>query len=524
MIKIKRALISVSDKTGIEALAGALDKFGVQILSTGGTAKIIKESGVAVKDVSEYTGFPEMMDGRVKTLHPKIHGGLLALRQNKSHMDEAKKHGIEMIDMVVVNLYPFEKTVAKDGVTVEEAIENIDIGGPSMLRSAAKNYRSVAVITNPRQYPDIIKEFEQNRGSLSELTLKNLAVEVFKRTSEYDSAIYRYLNQTSDVKSQKSERFPDSLNLSFEKVQDLRYGENPHQKAAFYKDPSCREAAVAGARQLQGKELSFNNIIDLNAAIEIVKDFERPAASIIKHTNPCGAAEADSLSQAYMDALECDRLSAFGSIVAFNGRVDRELAGVMMKEADFVECVIAPSFDEEAQEAFSKKKSLRVLEVPGFRKTSETELDFKKVVGGLLVQDMDLKVARAGDLNIVTKKALTDEQMHSLLFGWKIVKHVKSNAIVLCRGTKTVGIGAGQMSRVDSVIIACRKAGKKSKGAVLASDAFFPKPDAIEQAHRAGIIAVIQPGGSKADGQIIEACNKYGMSMAFTGTRHFKHG
>ncbi|MBU3934341.1 MAG: bifunctional phosphoribosylaminoimidazolecarboxamide formyltransferase/IMP cyclohydrolase, partial [Candidatus Omnitrophica bacterium] len=494
MIKIKRALISVSDKTGIEALAGALDKFGVQILSTGGTAKIIKESGVAVKDVSEYTGFPEMMDGRVKTLHPKIHGGLLALRQNKSHMDEAKKHGIEMIDMVVVNLYPFEKTAAKDGVTVEEAIENIDIGGPSMLRSAAKNYKSVAVITNPRQYPDIIKEFEQNRGSLSELTLKNLAVEVFKRTSEYDSAIYRYLNRTSDVKSQKSERFPDSLNLSFEKVQDLRYGENPHQKAAFYKDPSCREAAVAGARQLQGKELSFNNIIDLNAAIEIVKDFERPAVSIIKHTNPCGAAEADSLSQAYMDALECDRLSAFGSIVAFNGRVDKKLAEVVMKEADFVECIIAPSFDNEAQEVFSRKKNLRILEVPGFKKTSSKEMDFKKVVGGLLVQALDLKVAQVSDLNIVTKKAPSDEQMHSLLFGWKIVKHVKSNAIVLCRGTKTVGIGAGQMSRVDSVIIACRKAGKKSKGAVLASDAFFPKPDAIEQAHRAGIIAVIQPG------------------------------
>lgn len=524
MIKIKRALISVSDKTGIEALAGALNKFGVQILSTGGTAKIIKESGIAVKDVSEYTGFPEMMDGRVKTLHPKIHGGLLALRQNKSHMEQAKKHHIEMIDMVVVNLYPFEKTAAKKGVALEEAQEFIDIGGPSMLRSAAKNYKSVAVVTNPRQYPDIIKEFEQNRGSLSELTLKNLAVEVFKRTSEYDSAIYRYLRQKSETRSQKSEQFPDSLNLSFEKAQDLRYGENPHQKAAFYKDPGSQEAGVSDARQLQGKELSFNNIIDLNAAIEIVKDFERPAASIIKHTNPCGAAAADSLSQAYMDALECDRLSAFGSIVAFNGRVDRKLAEVVMKEADFVECVIAPSFDNGAQEAFSKKKNLRLLEVPGFRKTSEKEPDFKKVVGGLLVQALDLKVAQVKDLEVVTKKAPTDEQMHSLLFGWKIVKHVKSNAIVLCRGTKTVGIGAGQMSRVDSVIIACRKAGKKAKGAVLASDAFFPKPDAIEQAHRAGITAVIQPGGSKADEQIIEVCNKYGMSMAFTGTRHFKHG
>ncbi len=517
MIKIKRALISVSDKTGIEDLAGTLNKFGVEILSTGGTAKKIKELGIAVKDVSEYTGFPEMMNGRVKTLHPKIHGGLLALRENASHMEQAKKHNIGMIDMVVVNLYPFEKTVAKEGVGLSEAIENIDIGGPSMLRSAAKNYRSVAVITNPRQYPGIIKELEQNNGSLSESTLKNLAVEVFKRTSQYDSAIYSYLAPSSG-------EFPATLNLTFEKVQDLRYGENPHQQAAFYKDPSSQEAAVSGAKQLQGKELSFNNIIDLNAAIEIVKEFQRPAASIIKHTNPCGAAEAPSLAEAYTDALECDRLSAFGSIVAFNGGVDKKLAEVVMREADFVECIIAPSFNAQAQEVFSKKKNLRILELPGFRRTSEKETDLKKVVGGLLVQDMDLKVTREGDLETVTKKAPTNEQIGSLLFAWKIVKHLKSNAIVLCRGTKTVGIGAGQMSRVDSVIISCRKAGDKTRGSVLASDAFFPKADAIEQAHQAGIEAIIQPGGSKADEQIIEACNKFGITMVFTGCRHFKHG
>jgi len=513
MVKIKRALVSVSDKTGIEDLAKALGDLGVEILSTGGTAKKIKDLGIPVKDVSDYTGFPEMMNGRVKTLHPKIHGGLLALRENKDHMDVAKKHDIGMIDMVVVNLYPFEKTVAKPEVTLEEAIENIDIGGPSMLRSAAKNNRAVAVITNPAKYPDIIKELKENKGSLSEKTLKDLAVEVFRRTAEYDKAIYNFLSASGDEK----------LNLTFEKAQDLRYGENPHQKAAFYKDPSANEAGICNARQLQGKELSFNNIIDLNAAIEIVKDFDRPAASVIKHTNPCGAATADSLPRAYLDALQCDRLSAFGSIVGFNGKVDKKLAETVMKEADFVECIIAPSFDDAAREIFSKKKNLRLLEVPGFKKTSASEKDYKKVVGGLLVQDMDLKVVKENDLKVVTKKAPSKDEVKSLLFGWVIVKHVKSNAIVLCQGTKTVGVGAGQMSRVDSVIIACRKAGEKTRGATLASDAFFPKPDAIDQAHKAGIKAIIQPGGSKGDGGIIAACDKYGIAMVFTGVRHFKH-
>lgn len=516
MVKIKRALISVSDKTGIEELVRALDALGVQILSTGGTAKEIKELGIPVRDVSEYTGFPEMMDGRVKTLHPKIHGGLLALRDNRSHMEEAKRHNIEMIDMVVVNLYPFEKVTAKEGVSLEEAIEFIDIGGPSMLRSAAKNYRSVAVVVNPQKYPAIIKELKENEACLSESTLKDLAVEVFKRTSEYDRAIYEYL-------AQGSKRFPISLSLTFEKVQDLRYGENPHQKAVFYRDPSSQEAGVFKARQIQGKELSFNNILDLNAALEIVKDFKRPCASIIKHTNPCGAAVADSLACAYLDALECDRLSAFGSIVGFNHRIDRELAELIMSEAGFVECIIGPSFDEQAKEIFSRKKNLRLLEVSDFKRTGEKEMDFKKVVGGLLVQDMDLKILDESNLKIVTEKAPEKEEVDALIFAWKIVKHVKSNAIVLCSGTKTVGIGAGQMSRVDSVIIATRKAGVKSQGSVMASDAFFPKPDAIEQAHQAGIKAIIQPGGSISDNEIIEACNKYGISMVFTGLRHFKH-
>lgn len=516
MLKIRRALISVSDKTGIEDLVKTLNSFGVEILSTGGTAKKIKDLGIAVKDVSEYTGFPEMMNGRVKTLHPKIHGGLLALRDNPEHMNQAEKHKIEMIDMVVVNLYPFEKTVAKKGVRLEEAIENIDIGGPSMLRSAAKNYKSVAVITNPDTYADIIGELKENNGSLKDETLKNLSVEVFRRTAEYDSAIYTYLNH-------KPKEFAETLNLKFEKAQDLRYGENPHQKAAFYKDPAAQEAGVCNAKQLQGKELSFNNIIDLNAAIEIVKEFDAPAVSIIKHTNPCGAASSDSLAQAYLDALECDRLSAFGSIVGFNGRVDKTLAETVMKEADFVECIIAPSFDSKALHIFSRKKNLRILEVPNFKKTSAKEKDYKKVVGGLLVQDMDVRTVEKGDLEVMTKKVPTKDEIEGLLFGWKIVKHVKSNSIVLSQGTKTVGIGAGQMSRVDSVIIACRKAGKKTKGASLASDAFFPKPDAIEQAHQAGITAIIQPGGSKADNEIIQACNKYGISMVFTGMRHFKH-
>jgi len=516
MVKIRRALISLSDKTGIEDLIAVLNEFNVQILSTGGTAKKIKELGGNVCDVSDYTGFPEMMNGRVKTLHPKIHGGLLALRDNSSHMDQAKEHGIQMIDMVIVNLYPFEKTVAKEDVKLDEAIENIDIGGPSMLRSAAKNYKSVAVVTNPASYPEIIKELKENNGSLAEETLKKLSTEVFARTAEYDKVIYNYLSKNNKAAS-------TALDLKFEKVQDLRYGENPHQAAAFYKDPKASESGICNAKQLQGKELSFNNIIDLNAAIEIVKEFDQPAASVIKHTNPCGAASADTLAKAYLDALDCDRLSAFGSIVGFNGKVDKELAEVIMREADFVECIIAPGFDNKACEIFSSKKNLRLLEVPDFKKTSSSEQDYKKVVGGLLVQDMDLRMVTESELKTVTKKAPTKEEIKSLLFGWRIVKHVKSNAIVLSFGTKTVGVGAGQMSRVDSVIIASRKAGDRTYGATLASDAFFPKPDAIEQAHKAGIVAIIQPGGSKADEQIISACDKYGIAMVLTGMRHFQH-
>jgi phosphoribosylaminoimidazolecarboxamide formyltransferase/IMP cyclohydrolase len=515
MVKIRRALVSLSDKTGIEDLAKTLNEFGVEILSTGGTAKKIKDLGIPVKDVSDYTGFPEMMDGRVKTLHPKIHGGLLALRDDKAHMEQARKQDIEMIDMVVVNLYPFEKTVAKESVTLEEAIENIDIGGPSMLRSAAKNHRSVAVITDPSHYPAIIQELKKNSGALSESTLKDLAVEVFKRTSLYDGVIFDYLSKAEKKKDEKEKVFTETLNLTFKKEQDLRYGENPHQQAAFYTDPSSTESGIRNARQLQGKELSYNNIL--------VKEFAEPAASVIKHTNPCGAAVAGTLSGAYVDALECDRVSAFGSIVGFNGAVDSEVAAIIIKEADFVECIIAPGFDAKARDILARKKNLRLLEVPDFKKTSKSEIDMKRVVGGMLVQNLDTKEVTDKDLTVATKKMPSKNEIASLLFGWKIVKHVKSNAIVLCQGTKTVGIGAGQMSRVDSVIIAARKAGARTKGSTLASDAFFPKPDAIAEAHKAGITAIIQPGGSKGDPAIIEACNTCGISMVFTGTRHFKH-
>jgi phosphoribosylaminoimidazolecarboxamide formyltransferase / IMP cyclohydrolase len=523
MLKIKRALISVSDKSGLEDLVKTLNGFGVELLSTGGTAKIIKNLGIPVKDVSDYTGFPEMMGGRVKTLHPKIHGGLLALRTNKEHMEEAEKHNIQMIDMVVVNLYPFEKTVSKKGVELEEAIENIDIGGPSMLRSAAKNYESVAVVTSSSQYKELIEELKVNDGALSKTTLKRLATNVFKRTSEYDGAIYRYLLENAGGTSSAS-TLPDILNLSYEKVQDLRYGENPHQKGAFYRDLLSEYDGLCGIKQLHGKELSFNNIMDLNAALGIVKEFNKPAACIIKHTNPCGVAISTSLSKAYLDALDCDRLSAFGSIVGFNGNVDMELAETIMKEADFVECIIAPSFDKEAVKIFAKKKNIRLLEMPELKqKYIGLERDYKKVAGGLLVQDADMKVIEEKDLELVTKMRPSKEEVESLLFAWKVVKHVKSNAIVLCNGTKTVGIGAGQMSRVDSVIIACRKAGTRTKGSVLASDAFFPKKDSIEEAHKSGIKAIIQPGGSIKDKEVIEACDQFNIPMVLTKGRCFKH-
>ncbi|MBU3910993.1 MAG: bifunctional phosphoribosylaminoimidazolecarboxamide formyltransferase/IMP cyclohydrolase [Candidatus Omnitrophica bacterium] len=518
MRKIRRALISVSDKSGLEELVKGLNELGVEILSTGGTAKLIQGLGITVRPVSDYTGFPEMLDGRVKTLHPKIHGGLLSLRDKKDHMEQVKKHGIELIDMVVVNLYPFEKTVAKQGVKFEEAIENIDIGGPSMLRSAAKNFKDVVVVCNAERYKDILDDLKKNKGAISDELHLKLGVEVFEKTYKYDAAIYSYLK--GQLGSQE-ERFPDIFNLSFEKVQDLRYGENPGQNACFYRDKNVNVVGISNAKQLHGKELSFNNILDLDAALEIVKEFKGPAASVIKHTNPCGAAQAKDLKKAYVDALDCDRTSAFGSIVGLNRSVDTDTAEAIAS-AGFTECVIAPSYEKAALEILKQKKNLRLIEV-GALKGIEKDYDLKKVVGGVLIQDRDVLITGQKDIKIVTKKKPTDEEIESLLFGWKIVKHVRSNAIVLSQGTKTVGIGAGQMSRVDSMIISVRKTSGRSRGSTCASDAFFPKEDAIEEAKKAGIISIIQPGGSMRDEDIIKACDEAGISMVFTGKRHFKH-
>lgn len=524
MLKVRRALISVSDKSGLGDFVKALDKFGVEILSTGGTAKMIRDLGVPAKDVSDYTGFPEMLDGRVKTLHPKVHAGLLAIREDKDHMDTMNKHGMGLIDMVVVNLYPFEKTVAKEGVRFEDAIENIDIGGPSMLRSAAKNHKSVCVICDPADYAKVIDDMKKNSGSISEALLSELGIKVFEKTSKYDAAIYNFFKSGARSTAHEENTFPASLNLSFTKLQDLRYGENPHQKAAFYKDTGSGEPGIAGAVQLHGKELSFNNIMDLNAAMEIVKEFRSPAAAIIKHTNPCGAATAKTLREAYIDALDCDRLSAFGSVVGFNGAVDYALADTILKECDFVECIVAPAYDLKALDALKAKKNLRIIEAKGFSgHAAKCDIDIKKVSGGLLAQEADGLSIKESDLKIVTKLKPTKDQLQSMIFGSVIVKHVKSNAIVISGGTKTVGIGAGQMSRVDSVKIASEKAGDRANGATLASDAFFPKEDGIEEAARAGVKAIIQPGGSIKDKDIIATADRLGIAMVFTGARHFKH-
>lgn len=518
MVKIKRALISVSDKAGILDFAKELNKLGVEILSTGGTAKLLRENNIAAKEVSEYTGFPEMLDGRVKTLHPKIHAGLLALRDNPQHLQKLKEHDIGLIDMVVVNLYPFEKTTQKPNVTIEEVIENIDIGGPSMLRSAAKNHRSVAVVCTPTRYPQIIEELKKNKGSLSEELMRGLGIEVFGLTSRYDGVIYDYLENYFKGKAETA-GFPKNLVLNFEKIQDLRYGENPHQKAAFYKEKG-KAKGIINLKQLQGKELSFNNILDLNAAFELVKEFTNPAAVVVKHNNPCGVAEDKTLDKAYLNAWKCDSLSAFGGVVALNRKLDIKTAKVIAKSG-FLECIIAPGFDKEAQELFRDKKNLRLLESHDLGPIAEPE--FKRVSGGLLLQDKDLETLDKNNLKVVTKKKPTPKELESLIFGWKVAKHVKSNAIVLTSGTKTVGLGAGQMSRVDSVMIARKKSGKLAKNSCLASDAFFPKEDAVIAAAKAGVKAIIQPGGSIADAEIIKACDKYKVSMVTCGIRHFRH-
>jgi phosphoribosylaminoimidazolecarboxamide formyltransferase/IMP cyclohydrolase len=527
-IKIRRALLSVSDKTNLVELAKVLSKFGVEIISTGGTQAELKKAKIKSVSISSFTGFPEILGGRVKTLHPKVFGGILAKRDDEKQEKEVMEQDIKYIDLVVVNLYPFGQVISQKEIKESEAIENIDIGGPSMLRAAAKNYRSVAVLVNPQRYTDIIGELEANDGALSLDTRLSLAKEVFQHTTYYDSMIASYFREL--VKKEEDE-FPQYLTSGWEKIETLRYGENPHQKAAFYKDPVFKGASIARCQILSGKELSYNNINDLDAALAMVEDFfvesggpEKPFAVILKHTNPCGAACADTLDKAYEDALACDPVSAFGCIIGLNRVVDMETAK-KIHDTFFVECVLAPGYEKEALELLKTKKNRRFLACPDLLEHRRTRVDEIKVIkGGALVQTPDDHQIKESDLKVVTEIAPTPEQVKSLLFAWRMVKHVKSNAILLAQGEKTVGIGAGQMSRVDSSIIAAMKAGDRAKGAVLASDAFFPMRDGVDAAAKAGVVAIIQPGGSKGDPEVIKAANEHKIAMVFTGVRHFRHG
>jgi phosphoribosylaminoimidazolecarboxamide formyltransferase/IMP cyclohydrolase len=516
---IKRALLSVSDKTGLVDFARALHALGVELLSTGGTARAIREAGIPVVEVADYTGFPEMLDGRVKTLHPKIHGGILARRDLPEHVEAMQRHGIGGIDLVCVNLYPFAQTVAKPGCSIEEAIENIDIGGPAMVRSAAKNHAHVTIVTDPADYARVIGEMQAGGGSVSEATRFSLAIKAFEHTAAYDGAIANHFGR---LVAQSA--FPRTLNLQFRQAQALRYGENPHQAAAFYVAADEGEASVATARQLQGKELSYNNIADADAALECVKQFDTaPACVIVKHANPCGVAYGANLLQAYERAYSTDPESAFGGIIAVNGELDAETARAIV-ERQFVEVIIAPRVAAAAVEVCAAKKNVRLLECGPWPTQPGRRLDFKRVTGGLLVQDADLALYES--LKVVTRRAPTEAQMQDLLFAWRVAKFVKSNAIVYARDGMTIGVGAGQMSRVNSARIAAIKAeqaGLEVKGAVMASDAFFPFRDGIDQAAAAGIAAVIQPGGSVRDEEVIAAADEHGMAMVFTGMRHFRH-
>jgi phosphoribosylaminoimidazolecarboxamide formyltransferase/IMP cyclohydrolase len=518
MSRIQRAILSVTDKTGVVEFARKLSGLGVELISTGGTAKLLRDSGITVKDISELTGFPEMLDGRVKTLHPKVHGGILHRRENPAHRSAIAEHGIQPIDMVVVNLYAFEKTAAKPGVPFADLIENIDIGGPSMIRSAAKNFQDVAVVTSPADYRSIAEEMASHGGELSQATRWRLAQKAFATTAAYDSAIASTLERVSSNENfqlQAGDSFPQILRLSFHKTMDLRYGENPHQKAAMYSDGS--KAGVANGRQLQGKELSYNNIVDLQAAWDLAQEFSEPVCAIIKHTNPCGTATGKTLVEAYKKALECDPVSAFGGVIGVNRNVDQAAAEEMAKL--FVEAIAAPAFDEAAKAKFATKKNLRLVEVVH----APQAWVLKNVSGGILLQDSDLRRVEEKDLKVVTRRAPTPEETRALLFGWKVCKHVKSNAIVYVRDGQSVGIGAGQMSRVDSCKLGAMKAVLPLKGTVAASDAFFPFPDGVEEIAKAGATAIIQPGGSVRDQEVIEAADRLGLAMVFTGIRHFRH-
>jgi phosphoribosylaminoimidazolecarboxamide formyltransferase / IMP cyclohydrolase len=523
-VAVERALISVYDKTGIVEFARGLAALGVEIVSTGGTARLLRDSAIRVRDVADLTGWPEMLAGRVKTLHPKVHAGILFQRGKPSDRKEAGDHGIVPIDLVVVNLYPFSATAAKSGVTAEELIENIDIGGPAMLRSAAKNFQSVAVVTDPGDYAAVAAELRSN-GEISLSTRLSLARKAYARTALYDGEIATELERLTangSVSIVAREKLPQRINLSLERKQTMRYGENPHQQAALYVPTGRAAAGLANAKQLQGKELSYNNLVDLDAAWNLVTEFQRPGVAIVKHNNPCGAAEQENLLNAYLRALACDPVSAFGGVLAFNRALDAATAEEVAKL--FVECIVAPGYEEAALQKFASKKNLRLLEMP--RDGVSEELELKRISGGVLVQDSDRHELSESDLKVVTDRAPAPEELRALLFGWKVCKHVKSNAIVFARDGFTVGIGAGQMSRVDAVKIAVIKAataGLSLPGSVIASDAFFPFSDGVEEAGKAGATAVIQPGGSVRDSDVIAAANKLGLAMVFSGVRHFRH-
>ncbi|HYK88514.1 MAG TPA: bifunctional phosphoribosylaminoimidazolecarboxamide formyltransferase/IMP cyclohydrolase [Acidobacteriota bacterium] len=521
MTPIRRALLSVSDKTGLIEFARYLHEAHVQLLSTGGTAAFLRQAGIPVTDVSEFTGFPEILDGRVKTLHPRIHGGLLAVRKNPAHLEQLREQALEEIDMVVVNLYPFRETAAREGASFEEVVEQIDIGGPSMIRSAAKNHASVATVTDPLDYEWVLRELKEHNCQLSEGTLFTLAQKAFAATASYDAAIAAWFSDrawSTDCPRRHEAGLPALEVLSLEKVRDLRYGENPHQRGSLYKRTSHPFGGVAGAEFLHGKELSYNNYVDADAAWNLVLEFDRAAAAVIKHTNPCGVAQADTPHEAYVLARESDPVSAYGSVVAFNRAVDVESAAELNKT--FVEVVLAPDFSAEALSLLRQKKNLRLLRV-ALQQTNA--LDHRQIGGGFLVQDKDLYQVRRTELKVVTERSPTQEEWDAMLFGWRVVKHVKSNAIVFSTASRTLGIGAGQMSRVDSVKWGAQRTSLSLQGGAMASDAFFPFPDGVVAAAGYGVAAIIQPGGSIRDQEVINAADAHNITMVFTGIRHFKH-
>ena len=537
MARVQRALVSVSDKTGVVEFAQGLHALGIEILSTGGTSKALQAAGLPVTPVEQVTGFPEMMEGRVKTLHPAVHGGILADRSKPDHMEQLAGAGYASIDLVAVNLYPFAATVAKPDCSLEDAIENIDIGGPSMIRSASKNHASVTVVTAAEDYAVVLEELRANNGETTLATRRRLAQKAYSHTAAYDATISQYLASKLD----EPQLLPETLVVGLPRRQELRYGENPHQRAAFYADPSVKEPSTATARQLHGKELSFINILDLDAALELVKEFDRPAVSIIKHTNPCGCGVADTIADAYRLARDGELPpfnppgSRFGGIIACNRPIDVETANEIIQPKSYYECIIAPGFSEEALELFRTRKiwgeNVRLMEIdplPPFASLASSAfglgaLDLTSVVGGLLVQERDLRDQTAGGLQVVTDRAPSEQELHDLLFAWKLVRHVKSNAVVLAKGGQLIGLGAGQTNRAQSSELAVAMAGYRAEGSVCASDAYFPMPDGPEALAKAGVKAIIQPGGSKKDDEAIAVCNQYGVAMVFTGARHFRH-